>query len=175
MSRNRAGDPDKALLTELAAIYADVDVAYEGWSCPASTECCHFSVTGLEPYVTSIELLAITRAIAAMGGPVAVRRKAEIAVDANDRTKLPLLASPAEETGRCPLLASTGRCSIYAARPLGCRTFYCDRASEGAAIGPRDVNAFVHKIQAIAERHEPSGDRGRPLTRALRTSLARHR
>jgi Fe-S-cluster containining protein len=68
----------------------------------------------------------------------------------------------------CPLLDASGRCAIYDARPLGCRTFFCDRATEGGKVKQREVNALVRRIQDIATKHEPGGDTGRPLTRALR-------
>jgi Fe-S-cluster containining protein len=155
-----------ALLAELTAIYADVDIAYAGSSCPASTECCHFGVTGREPYVTSIELALMTRAIAAKGGTSAVLRTSK---PRPPGASLPILAEPADATGRCPLLDGAGRCSIYAARPLGCRTFFCERALQTPPVRQREVNGFVRRIQDLAAKHEPSGDRGRPLTRALRS------
>jgi Fe-S-cluster containining protein len=68
---------------------------------------------------------------------------------------------------RCPFLDGSGRCAVYAARPLGCRTFYCNRADAAGKVKQRDVNALVRRIQDIAARHEPDGDKGRPLTRAL--------
>lgn len=65
------------------------------------------------------------------------------------------------------MLTDEGRCAIYASRPLGCRTFYCDRASAGERVRHRDINALVRRVQQIAARHQPDGDRGRPLTRTL--------
>jgi uncharacterized protein len=68
---------------------------------------------------------------------------------------------------RCPMLTAEGRCVVYASRPLGCRTFYCDRAEPGERVHHRQINALVRRIQDLASRHQPEGDRGRPLTRAL--------
>lgn len=65
------------------------------------------------------------------------------------------------------MLTVEGRCSIYASRPLGCRTFYCERASEGAPVKHKDVTALVRRVKDLAMRHAPEGDLGRPLTRAL--------
>lgn len=153
-----------ALIAELAAVFRDADGTFAGWSCPASTECCRFGITGREPYVTSIELAAIQRAIAARGGARAWRR-ARSADDlaGTGKVALPVVA----DERRCPLLTDAGRCAVYDARPLGCRTFYCDRASAGGKVRQRDVNALVRRVQDIAAKHEPDGDRGRPLTRAL--------
>jgi Fe-S-cluster containining protein len=160
------------LLDELVALYGQVDAAFAGHGCPASTECCRFGITGREPYVTSIELALVERAVAKLGGPRAL-----------GRSPAPLVAStPSASSGGgrgkrrlavvedervCPLLNASGRCSIYASRPLGCRTYFCERAHHDAPVDRREVNAFVRAIQAIAARHAPEGDRGRPLTRAI--------
>ena len=79
------------------------------------------------------------------------------------RVELPIV----REERTCPLLDATGRCAAYAARPLGCRTFYCDRATLSGKVKQRDVNALVRRIQDLAAQHAPGGDKGRPLTRAL--------
>ena len=158
---------DGELLGALHAVYDDATRAFDGWSCPASTECCRFGITGREPYVTSIELLAIRRAIAARGGARAWRRASAATADpegaATGRITLPVVA----DERRCPMLTDAGRCAIYDARPLGCRTFFCDRASPGSKVRQRDVNALVRRVQDIAAKHEMDGDKGRPLTRAL--------
>jgi Fe-S-cluster containining protein len=64
-------------------------------------------------------------------------------------------------------LTDAGRCSIYAERPLGCRTFHCERANAGAPVPHREITSFVRRIQDLAARHCQGGDHGRPLTRAL--------
>jgi Fe-S-cluster containining protein len=134
---------------ELRAIYREVDAAFEGWTCEASTDCCHFARTGREPYVTTIEARLVERARKATG------RKP-------DKRALPL-AQAMER--RCPLLVD-GRCSVYAARPFGCRTFWCHRATGPSKPRQRDINAFVARIRAIAARYTPGDDVGIPLTRA---------
>jgi len=153
------------LLAELHAVYRDADRLYAGWSCPSSTECCRFGMTGREPYLTSIELGAVRKAVGARGG----MRSWKAAPPAADPTwgarKVVLPVVRDERT--CPLLDAAGRCAVYQARPLGCRTFFCDRAEPGARVKQPELNALVRRIQAIAERHEPGGERGRPLTRAL--------
>jgi Fe-S-cluster containining protein len=156
------------MLAELTAVYERAAAAFTGWSCPSSTECCHFGVTGREPYVTSIELAAIERAIAALGGLRALRSKGRAA------STLPLVWSDAAAR-RCPLLGDDGRCRVYAARPLGCRTFFCGSALAGHAVRHREVSALVREVQELAARHQPEGDRGRPLTRALRLDVPRRR
>jgi Fe-S-cluster containining protein len=135
-----------------------------GFSCPASTECCRFGVTGREPYVTSIELVALQRALGAIGGAAALRARARKTSDG--AAPLPL-APPGRDERRCPFLTAAGRCAVYAARPLGCRTFYCDRASAASTVRHERVRALVRRVQEIAARHTPGDDQGRPLGRAL--------
>jgi Fe-S-cluster containining protein len=148
---------ERELLDALGRIYREVDAAYAGHRCPTSTDCCRFGVTGREPYVTSLELLAVRRAIAARGGVLSDRRKA-----------LPLYPGEVKDERPCPLLDRHGKCSIYDARPLGCRTFWCERAEFAERAVPREsVASFVRRIQELAAGHERDGERGRPLTRAL--------
>lgn len=154
MPRPRAAH-DSPLLAELAELYREVDALYAGWSCPGTTECCRFGVTGRQPYVTSLELAAIRRAIARRGAPLAPAKRA-----------LPITSDPAREQ-ICPLLDRGGKCSIYADRPLGCRTFHCERATRGLRGTRAELQAFVHELRALAARHAPDDDRARPLTRAL--------
>lgn len=166
--RRRAATTDAdALIQALFEVYRDVEALFDGASCSASTECCRFGITGREPYVTSIELAALRRAIAARGGLRSWKRAPEVRRDpegrSTSRVKLPIV----DEERTCPMLDADGRCAAYAARPLGCRTFFCDRASLSGKVKQREINALVRRIQDLAARHEPGGDKGRPLTRAL--------
>jgi Fe-S-cluster containining protein len=67
----------------------------------------------------------------------------------------------------CPLLDRDGRCSVYAARPLGCRTYYCERARRGVGPSRDDLRELVRELQELAARHEMGGELARPLTRAI--------
>jgi len=105
--------------------------------------------------VTSVEVLAVRRALARRGGALSPRRRA-----------LPIVSEGEEQT--CPLLDRDGRCSVYAARPLGCRTFWCHRAEhDDGPARQAELNELVRRVRAIAAAHRPHGDRGRPLIRAL--------
>jgi Fe-S-cluster containining protein len=141
---------------ELRAIYARVDARLEGYSCDASTECCRFGVTGREPYVTPVELAEVEHAIAARGFPTPAKRSPR---------SLPL----AGDERPCPLLEDTGRCRIYESRPLGCRTFFCDRAHGDMKRFPREeLNRAVRDVADLAARYAPRDPGGRPFTRALK-------
>lgn len=158
------GSSEESLLAELRALYAEADALHSTTTCPASTECCRFGVTGREPYLTSIELVAVQRAVAAAGGPLSRKRRA-----------LPLAGNSTESERTCPLLAESGRCSIYANRPFGCRTFFCSRATRLGPVPRAEEKALVARLRALAERHIPGGDAPRPLTNAVRISGARER
>ena len=140
---------------ELQALYARVDALYAGWRCPSSSECCRFGITGRQPYVTSIEASAIRHALARRGGLLAEHKRA-----------LPLLCAEESER-RCPLLNRGGRCSVYAQRPLGCRTFYCNKATRGAGPTRSELSALTCELQELAARHRLGGDAARPLLSVL--------
>lgn len=168
MKHRSPRDDDRAreeqALRALEQLYVDVDALYAGTSCPSSTECCRFAITGREPYVTEVELLLVRRAIARRSGK---HERAE-ALSAKDPS-LPVL----QDERTCPLLARDGRCSIYAARPFGCRTFFCERAESLAPVRHAEMLTRVRDLKRIAEQHRPGGSEGRPLTRALGLGKAR--
>ncbi len=150
--RKRLDATPPALFDALRSIYREADALYAGHRCPGSTECCRFAITGREPYVTTIEVALVERARAALGGPLSPRRRA-----------LPIAAD--EHT--CPLLNREGGCAIYADRPLGCRTFWCDRTDRDRVVRQRELNQLVRKVRELAERHQPTAVQGRPLRKAL--------
>jgi uncharacterized protein len=147
---------EQLLLEELRQLYDDTDALQRGTSCPASTECCRFGITGREPYVTSIEVLAIEKAVASGGGPLSKKRRA-----------LPLAGRTNAEERTCPLLAAGGRCSVYAWRPFGCRTFFCERAARSEPPKRKQERELVRRLAEIAARHRPGGDKVRALTQVL--------
>lgn len=163
------------LFRELEAVYRELDERLQHDTCPASTECCRFAITGREPYVTSIEVALVERAIARKGGARALGRppaplgSTETSVGPKvdkDKRRLSVVDAVVDEEP-CPLLDASGRCSVYDARPFGCRTFFCERALRSSGFSQRDTNEFVRRIKDIAARHDVGGDQGKPLRRAL--------
>lgn len=170
------------LRAELLALYARADALFDGWACacsgpsraePAIPTCCHFAVTGREPYPTAIELEEVRHAIAAAPPPGLSRARRPIRGPAQPRRQLPLAEGDAGR-GACPLLRDDGRCRIYAARPFGCRTFFCDGAEgPGRSKLPRDeALAIGRHIADLSARFDPKNPGARPLVRALQ-ALAR--
>lgn len=165
------------LFRELEAVYRELDARLQHDTCPASTECCRFAITGREPYVTSIEVALVERAIARKGGARALGRPpAPLASsEANDgpRVEKDKRRLTVVDEEPCPLLDASGRCSVYDARPFGCRTFFCERALRSSGFSQRDTNEFVRRIKDIAARHNVGGDQGKPLRRALTSARPR--
>src|ERR1700691_6199541 len=155
-----ARSPERAALL---AAYAEVDALLDGWTCACSragvggtpeAQCCHFAVTGREPYPTAVELTEVVHALRAAPSPKADPRRLPVA-----------------ELRACPLLTPEGRCRVYASRPFGCRTFFCNHAESPGAGGrklPRDaVNALGRRIADLSARHAPRDPGPRPLVKAL--------
>ncbi|HEY8965021.1 MAG TPA: YkgJ family cysteine cluster protein [Candidatus Methylacidiphilales bacterium] len=142
----RAPDPvialKKQIVGEVRQVYADLDAreksspAFER-NCTGIAECCHFVLTGATPYLTKGEALVAAKAWRASG-----------------RTKL-----PETDGDRCPFLSvETRRCQIYADRPFGCRTHFCDGA--GGPYARRDVIDLIQRLEDIERRLEKGKLRG---------------
>jgi hypothetical protein len=152
--------PERA---QLLVIYAQIDALLEGRTCDCSqvpsgdvrqVRCCHFGVTGREPYPTAVELEEVRHAVRAAS------------LDKLDPRRLPMASLRA-----CPLLSPEGRCRIYSSRPFGCRTFFCDHAEGPFGTRqrlPRDeVNALGRRIADLSARFAPHDPGPRPLVKAL--------
>jgi Fe-S-cluster containining protein len=133
----------------LRKLYERTDALHAHFSCDASTDCCHFGVTGREPYPTAVELAELELALAS--APMKKRRSLELA-----------------EHRRCPVLGDDGRCRAYAARPFGCRTYFCARA-RGAPVDRAEVQHIARAIAALSARFAPRDPGPRPLSSALRS------
>jgi uncharacterized protein len=140
-------------LEELRRLYDEVDGLLAGFSCDASTECCRFGVTGREPYATAVELLLLEHAVRARGG-LPKRR-----------------ALPVADERRCALLSDQGACLVYTDRPLGCRTFFCERgrnaAGEAGARAERGrIAEIARSVAELSARTSPRDPGPRPLSNA---------
>jgi len=124
-------------LQELRAIYRQADAAYAPFSCPASGECCQLAKTKRQPWLWYPEWLLLAR-------------------------KHPL--PPPREDGGCPYLDAAGkRCTVYAERPFGCRTFFCERI-RGPSRQPADtVSALLIRLERVSQGIMPSLTGPRPL------------
>jgi len=128
-------------------VYEDLAANPPERNCTLQTECCRFQITGKTPMLTKGEAVVAAKALRAAG-----------------RTKLP------ERTdGTCPLLhPHTSRCMIYAGRPFGCRTHFCEGA--GGPYERREVISHIRILEEVDERLGGEGPRSLPA--AIRDALA---
>lgn len=135
MSRMRK-EEIQAALAEVRAVYAELAKRPVQRECIARTECCQFKLTGRTPMLTKGEALLAARAFKATG-----------------RKELPERAD-----GSCPLLKlETGKCMIYADRPFGCRTHFCDAA--GGPYARKDVVDLIRRLEAVDLQQGGDGPR----------------
>lgn len=130
---------------EIKAIYAEVERRSLARDCQLRSGCCHFRQTGRTPLLTLGEALYLAKGIRASG-----------------RTQL-----KAHPDGACPLLDSTGRCSVYAHRPFGCRTHFC--AAAGGMYPRKHLVDLIQRLDAIDEKLGGVGSR--PLEGAAMDAL----
>jgi uncharacterized protein len=143
---------DNPARAELRAIYTEVDALLAPYSCEGTAECCDFANTGREPTPTTVELAETLHAARALGG--------------ERKRHLPM----ADASRRCALLSDEGRCRIYASRPFGCRTYFCERMTGPKKLPRAEILALARRIAALSERTFPRDPLPRPLARALEDS-----
>lgn len=129
-------DPRSDILAEVRAVYQDLAKRPVQRNCIARTECCQFQLTGLTPHLTKGEALLAAKAFRATG-----RRD-----------------FPEEDNGICPMLnCKTGRCLIYADRPFGCRTHFCETA--GGPYSRKEVLDLIRRLEDLDVRLQGNGPR----------------
>ena len=123
-------------LKELGAIYRRADELMAAVSCPRSSRCCRLALTRREPFLLPLERLALATALERRGRA---------------------WPSPRSD-GACALLDQDGRgCSIYADRPFGCRTFFCELA-QGKAPPNQALHALSARMTRASDLIEPAGE-----------------
>ncbi len=124
------------VLAEVRAIYQELAKRPVQRDCIARTECCQFQLTGLTPQLTKGEALLAAKAFRATG-----------------RKEL-----PEAEDGACPMLKrATGKCMIYADRPFGCRTHFCNAA--GGPYSRKEVIDLIRRLEEVDVRLKGDGPR----------------
>lgn len=135
----------RAALRETQAVLRLASQAYQAHSCPASGGCCQLAKTQRPPWVWPSEVALLRSALAEQGRPV----------------------PPPRQDGGCPLLDESGRrCSVYAARPFGCRTYFCERRQGPARQPTAATDALLKRLEWVNIALD-EGARPRPLPEAL--------
>ncbi len=117
-----------ALLKEVRAVYADLEKRPVERQCVRRTECCYFKRTGLTPQLTAGEARVAAKGWRASGRKVLKPR----------------------EDGGCPMLIGPegqGKCAIYADRPFGCRTHFCEQA--GGPYARKEVVDLIRRLEVV--------------------------
>jgi uncharacterized protein len=138
-AKSRRAHAQRAAFRELQAVYRLADAAYRPFSCPGTAECCQLAKTKREPWLWPVEWKLL---LEARGGQ----------------------PPPARPDGGCPFLDAAGqRCTVYAERPLGCRTFFCHRL-RGPTHQPTEAMARLsQRLEQLAQALDPGCDGPRPL------------
>ncbi|MFL5319168.1 MAG: YkgJ family cysteine cluster protein [Myxococcaceae bacterium] len=114
----------RAARLETLAVFRKADEAYKPYSCPASGECCQLQKTNREPWLYPSEWQVLRDA-----------------VDALPETRA---------DGGCPFLDAEGkRCTVYASRPFGCRTFFCERIRGPKRQPAAEVDALIRRLDSL--------------------------
>jgi len=112
---------------DLHAIYADLgaDVAIAGPICALSGRCCRFEEFGHTLFLSEPEFTLLLA-----DAPRPVR--------------------PLDNGETCPWQDSRGRCTAHAARPLGCRVYFCDDSYESHAhdLSERHIQRLKQLVDA---------------------------
>jgi Fe-S-cluster containining protein len=133
-------------LSEVRAVYAELAKRSVTRNCVARTECCQFQLTGLTPQLTLGEALVAAKGFRATG-----------------RKELPKSAG-----GTCPLLKrETGKCMIYADRPFGCRTHFCEAA--GGPYSRKEILDLIRRLEEVDRLF--GGDGPRKIQAAVTTAM----
>lgn len=136
---------DRRALKGLDAVYRRSAELLKGFGCAETAECYRLRDTGREPYLFPIELLRVRRALDAVGRAM----------------------PPPREDGACRLLSDDGlRCSIYADRPFGCRTFFCSRVHGPRRFPESELHQLTARLTRVSDERDP-GAHPRPLTELL--------
>ena len=145
---------ERAAMLETHAIYRHADAAYAPFSCPASGECCQLAQTGREPHLWEPEWLVLREQLLRESRP------------------LPALRTD----GACPFLDVAGkRCSVYANRPLGCRTYFCARVRGPSREPVERMGELLTRLAKVAQELDPDAAGPRPLTEWVSGAAGRDR
>lgn len=134
------------VVAEVRAVYHALSGRPVARDCCSVGDCCRFRLTGKTPHLTKAEAIVAARAWRATG-----------------RTEL-----AGKGDGSCPILDdATGRCRIYADRPMGCRTHFC--AAAGGPYARREVADLIHRLEDLSIRL--GSTEAQPLEAAIRLAL----
>lgn len=115
-------------VTETLWVLRSASSQWATHSCPGTSECCQLSTTKREPWLWPTEWKVLLGELKKQN-----RRLPEARAD-----------------GGCPFLDPSGRrCTVYEARPFGCRTFFCHRIIGPSKHPVTQTNELLERLGAI--------------------------
>jgi uncharacterized protein len=134
-------------LRETQVVLRQADDAYRPFACPATAECCQLAARQREPWLWPTEWRLVEAAARALHGAL----------------------PPDRADGGCAFLDASGkRCTVYEARPFGCRTFFCHRRTGPSREPTEAVIALSKRLEEVAQRVDPDCVGPLPLTEWIR-------
>jgi Fe-S-cluster containining protein len=126
----------------LQALYAELDaeIARLGPACALSGRCCRFEEYGHTLFLSAPEAALLV-------------------------AEAPAPSRPLDEGATCPWQDAEGRCTARAARPLGCRVYFCDPSYQPRA--PELSERYISRLKRLVADHDEDWDYA-PLHRHLR-------
>jgi Fe-S-cluster containining protein len=113
---------------ETRVVLEKASQAFQPFTCPGSAECCQLSTTRRPPWLWPTEWALL---------------EAELV---RQRRALP----PVRSDGGCRFLDPEGRrCTVYEARPFGCRTFFCERIQGPPRMPVEATDALLSRLERV--------------------------
>lgn len=129
------------------SVYSDLEKLGISRDCILRNRCCRFRLTGKKPMLTLGEAIVLARGLREAG-----------------RSQIP----PSQD-GDCPFLDQRkGLCTLYAHRPFGCRSHFCNEA--GGTYKRSDIVDLIRRLEAIDA--DLGGDTPHEITSATQTALS---
>lgn len=123
-----AGPSAAAALRETRFLLAQLSRAWAAHGCPGTSACCQLQVTGRPPWLWPSEWAVLAAELARTGRPL----------------------PPARADGGCPFLDPDGkRCTVYEARPSGCRSYFCHRRTGPAQEPAAATHALLERLASL--------------------------
>ena len=115
-------------ITETRAVLKKASETWAAHSCPGTSECCQLAKTGRPPWLWPSEWWLLLEHLK------------------TEQRALP----PPRLDGGCAFLNAEGtRCTVYAGRPFGCRTFFCHRIQGPTRLPADATNLLLERLEAL--------------------------
>lgn len=116
-------------------VLAKASRLWASWRCPTSGRCCQLSTTGRSPWLWPSEWWLLEDHLQGAGRAV---------------------PGPRGDGGCCFLDEAGTRCTVYEARPFGCRTYFCEQG-RGPTLPGLSTHRLLDELAGINVAAEAPG------------------